>query len=252
MGRPIFLYTDYGTNGFYVGQLHAAILSSQETSAASPAIDLMHDVPAHDIKAAAYLLAALVPYLPEDAVIVGVVDPGVGGERPPVVVECDGRMLVGPGNGMFDIACRRASTSARHLLTWRPDHLSASFHGRDLFAPAAAQIASSMDWRKTLVDSQPSIASPDTSDWPDDLPEAIYIDGFGNVMTGCRASLLPDDGTVAVRGRPLPRATTFSDMHVGEAFWYENSIGLIEIAVNQGRASDLLDLRIGATISLAG
>ncbi len=249
MARPIFLFTDFGLSGFYVGQMHAAILSAPGSS--GPIIDLMHDAPAQDVKSAAYLLAALVDRTPEDAVIVGVVDPGVGGNRPAVVVETDGRCLVGPGNGLFEMAARQAENAVTHRLVWQPENLSASFHGRDLFAPAAAQIAAGGDsWRQRLVVPLPASAERPGSDWPDDLPSVIHIDGFGNAMTGLRAAKLAPGLSVAVGGRRLQRATTFSDVPAGEAFWYENSIGLIEIAVNKGRASDSLSLAVGSAIGV--
>jgi len=251
MTRPIFLFTDYGWAGFYVGQLHASILPYRDAGSTGAVIDLMHDVPAHDVKAASYLLAALAEHTPENAIIVGVVDPGVGGDRPAVALEVDNRIFVGPGNGLFEIAKRRASDVTGHLLTWRPKSLSASFHGRDLFAPAAARIAAAgNDWREGLSKPLPQSLPLPGADWPDDLPSVIHIDGFGNAMTGIRAAKLPSGLTVAVNGRKIQKAITFSDLPKGDVFWYENSIGLVEIAVNQGRAAEFLKLEIGSAIGL--
>lgn len=253
MRRPIFLFTDYGSTGFYVGQLHSTILTYQDPETASPVIDLMHDAPAHDVQSAAYLLAALVKHTPDNAIIVGVVDPGVGADRPPVILESDGRVLIGPGNGLFEIAGRQASRNELRLITWRPENLSASFHGRDLFATVAAHVALADDdnaWRQSLTTPLLVSATQPPSDWPDDLPAVVYIDGFGNVMTGIRARKLAAGLSVAINGKKIPKAVTFSDVPKGEAFWYENSVGLIEIAVNQGRAADRLNMTVGATIGL--
>ncbi len=89
----ILLYTDFGYDGPYVGQMKAALARD---APGETVIDLMHDAPRHDPRAAAYMLAALAPEMPPDAICVGVVDPGVGGARPPVVMEVDGRRFVGP------------------------------------------------------------------------------------------------------------------------------------------------------------
>ncbi|MEQ9489644.1 MAG: SAM-dependent chlorinase/fluorinase [Alphaproteobacteria bacterium] len=251
MVRPIYLFTDFGLSGFYVGQLHGAILDAQTSP--GPVIDLMHDAQAHDVQSAAYLLAALIRHTPDNAVIVGVVDPGVGSDRPAIVVEADGRCLIGPGNGLFEIVARQAGNAVMHRLVWQPDRLTASFHGRDLFAPAAARIATTVDsdaWRLELISPLPPSAARPGSDWPDDLPAVIYIDVFGNAMTGIRAAKLAPGLAVAIGGRRIQRATTFSDVPTGEAFWYENSVGLVEIAVNQGRASETLALSVGSSIGL--
>ena len=87
-------------------------------------------------------------------------------------------------------------------------------------------------------------------DWPDDLPEIVYVDRYGNALTGLRGSLLPMEARLAVSGRVLNHARTFSDVPAGEAFWYENSNGLVEIAVNGGRAADALHLVIGSPVAV--
>jgi S-adenosyl-L-methionine hydrolase (adenosine-forming) len=87
-------------------------------------------------------------------------------------------------------------------------------------------------------------------DWPDDLSEIVYVDRFGNAMTGLRAAMLPGNARLAAAGRVLERARTFSDQQPGSAFWYENSNGLAEIAVNQGRADRELGLSIGAQVDI--
>jgi S-adenosylmethionine hydrolase len=101
----ILLFTDFGYEGLYVGQMKAVLARDAPNV---PVIDLMHDAPAHDPRSAAYLLAALVPEMPEGAVCLAVVDPGVGSDRTPLVVNADGRWFVGPDNGLFEIVQRRA------------------------------------------------------------------------------------------------------------------------------------------------
>jgi S-adenosylmethionine hydrolase len=200
-------------------------------------------------KPAAYLLAACLRDLPAEATVVAVVDPGVGGAREALMIDADGRKLVGPDNGLLEIAARRAETVTRHVLQWRPQRLSASFHGRDLFAPAAARWAGG-----EMPACTPADAFPDGrpgAGWPDDLAEIVYIDGYGNAMTGLRAAALPDPVRPALPdGTCPPRARTFSDVPARFAFWYENSLGLVEFAVNAGSAAQKFGLRVGDSVTL--
>jgi S-adenosylmethionine hydrolase len=172
----------------------------------------------------------------------------VGSARIPVVVEADGRWYIGPDNGLFEIVQRRSSGSRTWEITWQREALSASFHGRDLFAPVAAQLA-----RGELPPNEPRAADIGRfPTWPDDLPEVVYIDHYGNAMTGLRAAVVRAGMTLGVAARRLLRARTFSDVPPGAAFWYENANGLAEIAVNLGRAEADLGLRIGSPVSVLG
>lgn len=239
----ILLFTDFGWNGPYVGQMKAVLA---EQAPGVPVIDLMHDAPTFSPYAASYILAALLEDLPWDVIVCAVVDPGVGGERPPVVAEADGRKLVGPGNGLFEIALRRARNHrALHRLTRTPVRLSASFHGRDLFAPAAAALATGKPLPTAPLDG-PHVGA----DWPDECARIIYIDAFGNAMTGLQADSLGETALV-VGGRRLPRGRTFVEHPPGMAFWYANSCGLAEIAINRGNAAQTLGLELGNQITIA-
>jgi hypothetical protein len=242
--RPmIFLFTDFGLAGPYTGQMKAVLYAR---APGVPVVDLFADAPAQHPKAAAYLLAAYSATLPPDSVFLSVVDPGVGGERPPVVLRADGRWFVGPGNGLFEIVCRRARLAEAWRIEWKPDRLSATFHGRDIFAPVAATMARGEPPPGTPLEPS-EIARPD---WPDDLFEIVYIDHYGNAMAGARAAALAPEAWITVNGQPLPMARKFSDVPVGTAFWYENSNGLLEIAVNQGRAADRLRLAVGTPVAV--
>jgi len=209
----------------------------------APVIDLLHEAPSCDPKRAAYLFAALSSAFAPGAVFVGVVDPGVGGARDGVVLRCGGRWYVGPDNGLFDIVARRAETQTWWRITWQPPTLSASFHGRDLFAPIAARLANGAPPPGVAM-APPSAARH----WPDDLAEIIYIDHFGNAMTGLRASVLPHDAVLRVGGSAFRHARTFTDVPIGAAFWYENANGLAELAINQGRAGTIEGVTIGAQV----
>lgn len=239
----IVLFTDFGETGPYVGQVKAVL--SREAPGI-PVIDLLHDAPMFQARASAYLLSSLIDVFPTDVVFLCVVDPGVGSSRAPAIVEADGRRFIGPDNGLFEIVLRRANDTAFHRITWQPDHLSASFHGRDLFAPVAARLA-----RGDSVDHETHpVEKARRPHWPDELAEVIYLDTFGNAMTGVRAKSVPSAAVITVNGRELPRARTFSDLPEGTPFWYENSSGLVEFAVNQGEAKTLLGIGVGSPFTI--
>jgi len=239
----IVLFTDFGLDGPYTGQMKAVL---HQAAPGIAVIDLFADAPAGDPKASAYLLAAYASWFPAGTIFLCVVDPGVGGARPAMIVEADDRWYVGPGNGLFEILLRRAERTRCWDIDWKPERISASFHGRDLFAPVAAK----------LVRGEPPPGRPRTDvsdrrpDWPHDLAEIIYVDRYGNAMTGLRAGMLSLNARLAVAGQELQRAVTFSDRPRGAAFWYENSNGLVEIAVNQGRADRELRLAIGSHVEV--
>lgn len=238
----IVLYTDFGVADPYVGQMHAAIV---RVAPRVKIIDLLHSVPDFDIRAGAYLLASLAAQFPAGAVFVGVVDPGVGGERRPVMIHADGRWYVGPDNGLFHVVARRARHVEIWTVEWRPPNMSASFHGRDLFAPVAARLARG-DWPAC----SPAKLREPAGDWPDDLPAIIYVDHYGNAVTGLRGANIDRGASLAVVGRHLRHAAVFSAVTPGMPLWYENSIGLVEIAVNGGNAARVLGVNPGDPVEI--
>lgn len=240
----IVLFTDFGITDPYVGQMHARLVRE---APGVPVIDLFHSVPSFNIRAGAYLLPAYASDFPPDTVFVCVVDPGVGGARRPVLLRADKRWYVGPDNGLFEIVKRRASEYQCHLIRWRPEKLSASFHGRDLFAPVAAQLA-----RGEMPEAESAVlTTPPDAPWPDDLAEIIYIDHYGNAITGLRAMSVSTLREIRAGGEVLKYARVFSDVPPGRAFWYENANGLVEIAVNSGNAAVQLSLKPGDPATLS-
>ena len=239
----IALFTDFGLTGPYTGQVKA-VLAHRAPDV--PVVDLFADLPPGRPKPAAYLLAAYGPWFPPGTIVLAVVDPGVGSQRRAIVVEADRRWYVGPDNGLFELLLRRNGNVRSWEIVWRPEMLSSSFHGRDLFAPIAAQLAVEGPDSVALRPILPSRMSH----WPDDLPEIVYIDRFGNAMTGLRASSVSATAQFAAGGHVVARARTFSDVLPGAAFWYENSNGLAEIAVNGGHADDALGLAIGSPVAI--
>ncbi len=238
----IVLVTDFGLEGPYTGQMKAVL---RREAPAVEIIDLFADAPARNPKAAAYLLAAYAAWFPAETVFLGVIDPGVGGARAPLMIEADERWYVGPDNGLFELVLRRAKRARVLAASWRPERLSASFHGRDLFAPLAARLARG----ETPPADQHSPLRHES--WPDDLAEIVYIDHYGNALTGLRAKSIPRAAVLSTASRRIVHAETFSAVPPGGAFWYENSNGLVEIAVNLDRADAVLGLRIGSPVAIS-
>ena len=247
----IVLFTDFGPAGPYLGQVKAVLY---DAAPAVPVIDLMADAPAHDPMASAYLFAAFVSEFPHGTVFIAVVDPGVGSTRRAGVAEVDGRWFVGPDNGLFEPILRRGKHARWWEITWKPGRLAPSFHGRDLFAPIAARLAlgehpwDKPHWREEPWAEARPLVLLRRPDWPDELARIVYIDHFGNAITGVRAASLSQESAIEAAGRRLSRARTFADVPPGAPFWYENANGLAEIAVNQGRADRLLGLSLGSPI----
>jgi S-adenosyl-L-methionine hydrolase (adenosine-forming) len=239
----IALFTDFGLLGPYIGQVKAVL---HREAPGVPVVDLVADAPAYDPKASAYLLAALVREFPPGTVFLCVVDPGVGSARHAATVQADGRWFVGPDNGLFSIVARRAGDAHWWTVHWRPQRLSATFHGRDLFAPLAARLARGSPPTGQLQDPRRG----DIHDWPDDLPQAIYVDQYGNVMTGLRAVRVPREAELAIKGHRLAWAHTFSAVAPGRAFWYENAIGLAELAINRASAMRELGITVGDAVTV--
>jgi S-adenosylmethionine hydrolase len=239
----VALFTDFGWQGPYVGLLKLAIARIAPTL---PVIDLLHDAPAFDVQCSAYLLATYAQEFPSGTVFVAVVDPGVGGQRIPLMLDADDRWFVGPDNGLFDQVAARAQQIEARRITWQPERLSTSFHGRDLFAPVVAMLAAGKASPEEL-----GVAMPfKFQDWPDDLARIIYVDRYGNLITGIRAGSLEPEAVIPIAEQTLPKARTFSAVPVGQGFWYENSSGLVELAVNQGSAAERFGVRIGDTLSV--
>jgi S-adenosyl-L-methionine hydrolase (adenosine-forming) len=239
----IVLFTDFGLAGPYTGQVQAVL---HQSAPGVPVISLFADLPPAKPKPAAYLLAAYSTWFPADSVFVCVVDPGVGSQRRALVVAIDGRRFVGPENGLFELVLRRATTPRCWEITWQPGVASASFHGRDLFAPVAGRLARG--------EPPASLAQPVTPvrhpDWPDDLAEIVYIDHYGNAITGLRGdAAVPPHTELVAGGHSLRSARTFSAVPDAAAFWYVNSNGLVEVAVNGGRADRALGLSVGSPVA---
>jgi hypothetical protein len=237
----ILLFTDFGTRDPYVGQVKARLI---EDAPGVPVIDLLHDVPDFNPHAGAHLLAALAPRLPPGSVFLAVVDPGVGTSREAVVLEAGGRWYVGPDNGLLSVVAAREPDAKVWQISWRPDVLTATFHGRDLFAPIAARIARGDFPAECLR----PVAKLEVEFDANDLARVIYIDHYGNAWTGVRD--LPSGSQIHLGRRPVHHAETFGFVERGQPFWFINSVGLIEVAVNRGHAATVLGIKVGDAVQL--
>lgn len=242
----IALFTDFGLHGPYVGQMKA-VLHKQAPS--QVVVDLMHDAPTFNPHAAAYLLASLISSFPKGTVFLCVVDPGVGDtERKPVIFKTEDFWFVGPDNGLFNVVAKRSSDLQCWDITWKPEQISSTFHGRDLFAPVAAllSLGKMYDVKEDKLPYDRVLP-----DWSDDLEQIIYIDHFGNCMTGIRAESIDENAVIEIANLSLSRATTFSNVPEGQAFWFENSSGLVEIAMNKVNISKKLKLAEGNKVVIS-
>jgi len=206
-----------------------------------PVIDALHDAPDFSVEPAAHLLAALSDEYPVGAVFLAVVDPGVGTARDAIVVDADERSFVGPDNGLLSVLWQRARRRRCRRIVWRPRRLTSSFHGRDLFAPVAAALAARRVPRGWLSSkAAPSVLFPGS-----DLAQVIYIDHYGNAVTGLRFTA--KEGLLLAGGRTLSYVRTFEEAK--KPFWYENSMGLVEIAAPRRSAARLLRLKVGSPVA---
>lgn len=247
----ITLTTDFGTSDSYVGAMKGVIARIAGSHPAPLVVDLAHDVPPGDIAHAAWVVATATTEFPNGSIHVVVVDPGVGGARREVVVRARSRWYVGPDNGVFAyVADRAAEAYAIENERFRAEHVSRTFHGRDVFAPTAAAIASGEDpttagRRVELVGRLP---------WGPrerEVGRIVHVDRFGNLISD-----LPEaeaGRSVVIAGQVLPLVGTYEDVAPGQMLAYVGSAGTIEIAVRDGRADRQLAVSRGALVHpLAG
>jgi len=262
---PLAIITDFGYRDHYVGAMKGVIAS---IAPAAAVIDLTHGIPAQSIIAGAIALRESWRYFPRRTVFLAVVDPGVGTARVPIAIETRiGARFVGPDNGLLWLAANQAGikravklTSPRHRLT----HVSATFHGRDIFAPAAANL-----WRGTPISAlgpavdASSIVSLDLP-LPVESPrevrgEVIYVDGFGNLVSNIDRPTAEQLGTrfrhksLSVRikrGAAMRIFDAYGDAPKGAPLAIFGSFGLLEVAIRDGNAAMHFAAGPGTSVSL--
>lgn len=254
--KIITLLTDFGPASPYAAEMKGVLLGLCRATI----IDITHDVPRHDVARGAYLLATVAPACPAGTVHLAVVDPGVGTARLPLAIGSGGQFFVGPDNGLLIPAARALGVPrsfAIDVATFARRPPSSTFHGRDLFAPAAAALAAGLP-----IEQIGPRAGP-----PVELPAArlertagritgqvIYRDPFGNLVTNIPDSWLQDLPThLALDHRygrsPIRRARTYADGTGGELLALAGSGGTVEIGVNARDAARVLDLDTGDIVT---
>ena len=245
--RPVItLLTDFGTADGYVAELKGVLYT------AAPdvnIVDLSHDVPPQDVECARLAVARYWRRFPSGTVHVVVVDPGVGSSRAPLAVASDGRFLVGPDNGVLSPSLLAAGSRAVALAV--PMAAAPTFHGRDVFAPAAASLALGMPIDALGAAFHDPIVrrTPEARRAADGsiAGEVIAIDRFGNAVTNLIA---PRGGSIESAGRTFPIVRTYSDARVGDLLALVGSSGFVEIARRDGNAAETLGLVRGAAVTL--
>ncbi len=258
MSRPVItLTTDFDQMDGYVGAMKGVILS---ICPRAELVDITHQIRPQAVQQAAYVLSTVVTYYPPGTVHLVVVDPGVGSERRPVAVQTERATYVGPDNGVLSLALDLApARQAVHLTEprYRLSPVSATFHGRDVFAPAAAHLACGVaveEMGKTFpVSDLASLPVPKPEPQPDGGWQGaiLHIDHFGNLITNFRPCPHHYGLRVGAGGRWLEQiSATFSDVAPGELVAYAGSSGYLEIAVREGSAADQLALDVGDPVRI--
>jgi len=258
LGLPIItLMSDFGLRDGYVASMKGVIL---EICPDARLVDISHLIAPQNIRSGAFVLYASYAYFPPGTVHLAVVDPGVGTERGAIAIRTGASFFVGPDNGLFSLVLRKETGwEARKLENpqFRRNPLSSTFHGRDLFAPAAAYLACGVPFHTVgrVCDPvfpqwhEPAVAQREVKG------EVMHIDHFGNAITNVPSDILKKRGP-AEKWRILAGRTeinsiqeTYGCSSAGEPLALIGSAGFIEIAVNQGSAASLLELEPGTEVS---
>lgn len=267
--RPLLgLLTDFGSSDGYVGVMKAVALGIAPDAAL---VDISHEVAPQDVEMGAWMLGAAWRYFPAGSVLLCVVDPGVGSARRAVALAAHGRYFVGPDNGLFTapladdaadgspMACVALDNVSYHLSA-----PSATFHGRDIFAPCAAHLLVGVPLSAlgsvVAVDSLIRLAVARRAEWrgSDLVGQVAHVDHYGNLITTISLqdtlrALAEPLAWVELAGRAVrARATHFAAGPVAAPFFLQDSSGALAIAVRDGSAARLLDARRGAMVTLHG
>jgi S-adenosylmethionine hydrolase len=258
--RIVTLLTDFGIRDPYVAAMKGAIL---QTCPRAHVVDLCHDVPPHNILAGAFTLAQTAPYFPPGTLHVVVVDPGVGTDRAILAARFGQQTFLFPDNGVITLVAEVMPLTALHACRnaqYVPNRTSTTFQGRDVFAPVAAQILNGLN----IARLGPQPTTHKLFDLPQPTVEnnriagqVIHVDHFGNLITNISQSIVRENftdwGSLAVtcNARKVGElVATYGLVEVGEALAVFNSMDLLEIAVNQGRADESFEAGIDTPVQL--
>jgi len=251
---PITLLTDFGARDTYVGQMKGVIaqLAPNET-----VIDLTHEVPPQDLVAAAIALDCAVDAFPRNTIHIAVIDPGVGSARRGIAARSEQFTLVGPDNGLFTAVWQRYPPKRIVALTnpqYHGQRVSATFHGRDVFAPAAAHLATGAPLAQLgeTVDTPVRLDLPEPQRKDDHIELAVlHVDHFGNLITNMPAAQLAEYKQCAItvgQTRIDELHTTFSDVPEGAPVAYLGSSDRLELAIRNGNAAQQWRINAGDTL----
>ena len=264
MPRPIVaLLTDFGNRDHYVGAVKGAVLAACPDALL---VDVVHELPAHDVLEGAYALDAAYRAFPAATVFVAVVDPGVGSQRLGLGLEAGGYRFVGPDNGIFTFVLAAHAEARVHALTnaglFRYQ-VSPTFHARDVFGPVAGHLARGLPLDQLGPELERPLLLPTASprrvghEWETSV---LHVDRFGNLTTHLRSEELarilekvagdPTQVVLVVEGFVLPLVGTYSEVPEGDACGLVGSSGRLEVAVNRGSASRLLGAGKGAPVRI--
>ncbi len=252
MRAVITLTTDFGLRDPWVGIMKGVILSVTRDV---HLVDLTHDVAPHDVLEGALALEAAAPFFPEGTIHLAVVDPGVGGSRRALVVARRDQRFVGPDNGLFTPFLQTPGWRAFELSAppYRLPEVSSTFHGRDVFAPAAAYLA---------LGAAPGrfgdeVTDPVVLPWPASraVPggvagEVVHVDRFGNLITSIRADDVPDGSVVVLAGRELGLVRAYPEIPAGGVAGLIGSARRLEISMRAGSAAALVGVGRGAPVTV--
>lgn len=254
MDEPVVaLLTDFGRRDSYVAIMKGVILG---IASQVKLIDISHEVALGDVREAAYLLSTCVDYFPEGTIFLAVVDPGVGSSRKGLAIRSQRHFYVGPDNGIFTLALardKRFSAIEIDAASWTNKTISHTFHGRDIFAPAAAYLARGCSFNslgRPLSQLIQLDIKPNRREGSLLYGSILHIDNFGNIITSIGEEGASGARVLYIGQRPFPLHSTYSDVALGQPVAYWGSSGYCEAALNGGSASELLQAKVGDEVIL--
>jgi S-adenosyl-L-methionine hydrolase (adenosine-forming) len=257
----ITLTTDFGTKDPYVAEMKGVIFSINPNSII---VDVTHEIEKFNIKAGAFTLASAAPYFPKNTIHLAVVDPGVGTERLPIMIQTTQGFFVGPDNGVLILAAQNQNIQHIYQLSnprFMQPQISGTFHGRDIFAPAAAYLERGT--KPSLFGPEiQEISRPDfavvTQDFESVSGEVLQVDGFGNIISNINQKMLIHMGVstsvkieISNHQLNLDFRNTYGETDPQKLVALIGSHGFLEIAQNQGSAKELLKVKIGDKIKVS-
>ena len=254
----ITLTTDFGNADHFVGAMKGVILS---IAPRVRILDITHEITPYELNEAAFVLAQAWHWFPRGTIHIAVVDPGVGSARRPILVEAAGHRFIGPDNGVFTMIYKAAPHKVREITNSKLmlPHVSRTFHGRDVFAPAAAHLAKRTPparFGKLVHDFVRSASlAPAQSDAQVWTGRVLKVDRFGNLITNFHIDRLPELRTrpfeLRAGGQRIARlALNYAETEIGEVFTIIGSSGYLEVSANQDSAARQLGCRVGAAVDL--